>query len=287
MRRLNNIYSHRELKNKKQKGSLKWKQRSSNSEIISSNALYVANYEELVKKVGRIAFYNRVNTLFYRGQSDDFKEGDKSTCLPTIYRKKEGQDRIQLKKRFEILDTSSSKLREAFRNVSTKWAGTSIATKYQEVRWSLLQHYEILQKTGGTPVLDFTHSLHIACSFAIDDKKDRKYGYVLLFGLPGTNQPINYFVNDEIFIVRLLNFCPPSAYRPFFQEGYCAGHFPLDRLDESSRKDQFDFARRIIAKFIIPNDSTQFFGNSFKKVPDKLLYPEKDEFMYFIKNAVQ
>src|SRR5690606_10628576 len=140
------------------------------------DALPVSNYEELVKHVGRIAFYNRSHTLFYRGQSNDFKKDGKSTCLPTIYRPRAGESRTPLKRRFERLDEATTKLRTGFKDRKPKWAGSSIATMYQEVRWSLLQHYEILQENGGTPVLDFTHSLHIACSFAInDDDRDRAY----------------------------------------------------------------------------------------------------------------
>jgi len=155
---------------------------------------------------------------------------------------------------------------------SIKYAGTGVINKYPEIAWSILQHYEIC----GTPLLDITHSLHVACSFAIDNNKG-KTGIIYVLGMPWQTDSICYKTYEELEIIKLLGISPPQAQRPFFQEGYLVGPFPHYKLDEPDRVKQFDFARRLIAKFEIPIGPSDFWGKSgFGPIPHDKLYQVDD-----------
>ena len=104
----------------------------------------------------------------------------------------------------------------------------------------------------------------------------------MLVGLPAITDSISYHTTEELFTIRLLSFCPPIAKRPFFQEGYVVGPFPFYRLNDPDRKSQFDFGRRLIAKFEIPNKPGDFFGKGFEIIPRAKLYQEEDKFKKFL-----
>jgi hypothetical protein len=72
--------------------------------------------------------------------------------------------------------------------------------------------------------------------------------------------------------VRLINICPPQALRPYFQEGNLVGTDDIT-LDYDDRSD-FDFKRRLIAKFKIPNTKV-FWGGQSSLVA--YLKPQNDE----------
>ena len=148
-----------------------------------------------------------------------------------------------------------------------------MVNSYPEIAWALLQHYE----KCDTPLADLTHSLHVACSFAFD-RNTGSTGIVYVLGMPWQNDAIGYNSFEEVVNLRLLNVCPPSAQRPFFQEGYLAGPFPNYKLDDPSRSNQFDFNRRLLAKFEIPI-SEKFWGEDFKKIPPKKLYQNDDKIL--------
>jgi len=272
MKTISSAYSHSDL------GKTFDKRRpiTENPEIRSSKPLFVDTYQKLVERVARISYYNRDWNLFYRGQSIDFKSNDSmTTILPTLYRVNENSGKTNIKKLYENLLNISDGLYEYFRkDGGKKYAGRQLVLKYQELRWAILQHY----KTCDTPLIDLTHSLHVACSFALHKNKNET-GVVMLLGLPSIAESISYYPSQELFNIRLLSFCPPSAKRPFFQEGYVAGPFPIYRLDDSKRRDQFDFARRLIAKFEIPNNPKEFFGKDFKIIPEDFLLPKEDKFI--------
>ena len=238
---------------------------------LRSTPRYVESYDELVKDIAQILHRNRNLTLYYRGQTSDYKEDGKTTLLPSIYRKKMGEKKISLKERFEILYEKSIKLKSLFRENSFPLAGTSMLYKYPEIAWSLLQHYEACE----TPLLDLTHSLHVACSFAFDKNKN-KTGIVYVIGMPWQSDAIGYNTYEELVNIRLLSVCPPQAQRPFFQEGYLAGPFPNYQLDNIDKVPQFDFGRRLIAKFEIPTNKPSFWGEGFSKIPEDKLYQPVD-----------
>lgn len=238
--------------------------------VLKSEPKHVNSYDDLVKAVAQILHRNRNLTLFYRGQSSDYKSEGKTIIMPSIFRKKSGEDKLGLKERFEILNKKSEGLKKLFKDSAIKYAGTSLLNKYPEIAWSLLQHYEVCD----TPLIDLTHSLHVACSFAFD-RNEGKTGIIYVLGMPWQSDAIGYNTFEELVNIRLLSVCPPQANRPFFQEGYLAGPFPNYRLDKPSRVNQFDFGRRMIAKFQIPIDKT-FWGSGFGRIPKSKLYQEKD-----------
>jgi hypothetical protein len=138
----------------------------------------------------------------------------------------------------------------------------------QYIQWSILQHYEVC----NTPLLDFTHSLHVACSFAQIDN-DGEFGYVYVFGLPYITNRISYNSEQDIVNIRLLSICPPQAFRPYFQEGYLAG--TMDVTHYYAEKTPLDFSCRLIAKFSFPVKAD--FWDNATYLGKELLYPEVDD----------
>lgn len=271
MKSLVSSFSHVNLQKKKTKGTDdKWAKALPLEVVLKSPPKHVSTYDDLVKDVAQILHRNRNLTLFYRGQSSDYKSEGLTSIMPSIFRKKQGDEKLQLKERFRKLNDLSERLRKGFESSTIKYAGTSLLNKYPEIAWSLLQHYEICD----TPLLDLTHSLHVACSFAFD-RNEGKTGVIYVLGMPWQTDAIGYNTYDELVNIRLLSVCPPQAHRPFFQEGYLAGPFPNYRLDSPARVRQFDFGRRVIAKFEIPIDKS-FWGSGFGRIPKSKLYQEND-----------
>ena len=266
MKSLPSSYSHLNL----EAGS--WTKPTLLEQTLKSKPRKVATYDALVKDVARLQYHNRQFNMFFRGQTLDHldKEG-KSTILASIFRKKPGEPRLQLKERFTDLEKNVAKLRKAFSTNTPKFAGTHLLNKFQELGWALLQHYQVCP----TPVIDITHSLHVACSFACEGNTG-KTGIVYVLGLPWPTDAISYNSYEELVNIRLLNICPPQARRPFFQEGYLLGNFPNYRLDDPKRVPQFDPARRIVAKFEFPMGE-DFWGKDFKRLPTSKIYPEQDK----------
>lgn len=274
MRRINSSFSHINLEKKKDKfNDSVWSKPTSSDEILNSSPKRVETYDDLVRDVAQIMYYNRNLTLFFRGQSKDYMVDGCTIIKPSIYRKKNGEDRVMLKARFEILNNKVENLKTLFKESKVKYAGTGLINKYPEIAWSLLQHYEVCD----TPLLDITHSLHVACSFAFDRNKGQT-GVIYLLGMPWQNDAIGYNSYEEVINLKLISVCPPQANRPYFQEGYLAGPFPNYQLDNPNRALQFDFGRRLIAKFEIPI-STSFWGNGFNRIPKEKLYQPIDPIM--------
>ena len=273
MRPIISGFTHINLEREKDKLTFNdWARALPIEEILKSKPKRVETYDELVKDVAQILHRNRNYVLFYRGQSNDYKVEDKTTILPSIYRKKPGEKRLMLQKRFKTLEQKTERLKKLFQETKIKYAGTSLLNKYPEIAWSLLQHYEICD----TPLLDLTHSLHVACSFAFD-RNEGEYGIIHVLGMPWQTDAIGYNTFEELANIRLLSVCPPKAQRPFFQEGYLAGPFPFYQLNKTNRVNQFDFARRLLAKFEIPIKSNEFWGVGFNRIPSLKLYPNEDE----------
>ena len=266
MRPIASSFSHVNLINKRVTG---WAKPVPLEKILDAEPKKVNTYDELVKDVAQISYRCRNLVLFYRGQNiEHFREG-RSSVLPSIYRKKKGEKKLMLKARFIELKEKTEALKKEVQNSKTRIAGTLMLNKYPEIAWSLLQHYGVYE----TPLIDLTHSLHVACSFAFDNNP-YETGIVYIIGMPWQNDAISYYTYEELVCLRLLSVCPPSAQRPFFQEGYLAGPFPNYDLDDTERVPLFDFSRRLIAKFEIPIKDKNFWGLGFDQIPhDKLYQP--------------
>jgi hypothetical protein len=235
--------------------------------LVASKPPYdVGSFRQLVEIAAQLAYLNKDHLLFYRGQSSDFltKYG-KSSFYPTIYRSDPLLKR-ELDYRYKILNHACDELSQLF--VDRKIEGYKEVKRRKFIQWSLLQHYEVCK----TPLLDFTHSLRVACSFALNNN-DGTSAFVYVFGLPYITNRITINSEHDLVNIRLLSICPPSALRPYFQEGYLAS--TDDVTVEYDSKDELDFSNRLIAKFRIPNNP-DFWGADFKGIPNTFLYPVQD-----------
>ena len=206
--------------------------------------------------------------MFYRGQGTDYKnKNDKSTFYPSIYRG-DYLPKREVEHRFDMLSQASSKLIELLSSRTKD--GTQELKRKKYIQWSILQHYEVC----GTPLIDFTHSLRVACSFA-HLKNDNNHAYVYVFALPYVTNRITVNSEHDLVNIRLLSICPPDALRPYFQEGYLAATSDIEHEYES--KSELDFNRRLIVKFRIPNRN-MFWGEDFSMIPETALYPQNDVF---------
>lgn len=240
-------------------------ERHHNKEIRYSQPLEVKSYKELVKYIAQIAFHNPEFSLFFRGQQADFPDKTGGSSLyPSIYRPSKPGAFVLHKKdlahRFEKLKLGEELLLKHF-----DLYGRHKLSKFKEMAWAILQHYEVCD----TPLLDISSSLRVACSFAMMHPGDEACLFVL--GVPHVNGSISYFTDVEMMNIRLLGICPPNAYRPFFQEGYLVGSFPLSEKRHSS----LNFSRRLIAKFQL--NRKEFWDDNFMPMPSEALYPDDED----------
>lgn len=233
-------------------------------------AIRALTYRALMEHIARISYVNKDYLLFFRGQSDDYKnKAGASSFYPSIYR----GDRVpreDLQRRFDLLTSASARLVDAFRE--QKIQGASDVRRRKLIQWSILQHYEVC----ATPLLDFTQSVRVACSFALANKP-KTDPYVYVFGLPYLTNRISINSEQDLVNVRLLSICPPDALRPYFQEGYLAGTDEVT-VDYASSKDELDFNSRLIAKFQIGRGKA-FWGQGFAPIPHEALYPPNDRIL--------
>lgn len=241
--------------------------RYTNKDIRLSQPLKVDTFSNLVRTVARISNHNPDYSLFYRGQASDFiLNSGASSFYPSIYRKSGGILSVrELSERFDLLDKCSTELITKLDTL--KIDNLTKLKKFSELQWSILQHYGVCD----TPLLDFTQSLRVAASFALNDTSTSESAYIFVFAFPHPNGTISYSTEDELFNIRLLSACPSHALRPHFQEGFLVGDFPK----RATRKEpSLDYGRRLIAKIEIKRDS--FWGEDFHAIPYNALYPKDD-----------
>lgn len=234
--------------------------------IWRAPAYEVHTFRALVEHTARLAYANPDQLLFFRGQDKDYQSKAGGTTLyPSIYRGDSLAAR-ELRHRFGLLDQAAGVLVSRFRAAGVD--GHRELRQKRYIQWSILQHYEVV----ATPLLDVTQSLRVACSFAqLSSSEVTCYVYVL--GLPYFTNRISINSEHDIVNVRLLSICPPSALRPFFQEGFLAG--TADLTTEFDSKTELDFRNRLIAKFAIPR-AKSFWGSGFEQIPKTALYPAGD-----------
>ncbi len=227
-------------------------------------------------QVAKLAYLNKDHLIFYRGQGKDHENKvGASSFYPSIYRGGLVKQ-AEINLRFDILTSASRRLCDVLQ--SEDIPGYADVKRRKYIQWAILQHYEVC----GTPLLDFTHSLRVACSFAFLDYEkstqtkpsDRGAPHVYVFGLPYVTNRISINSEHDIVNIRLLSICPPAAMRPYYQEGYLAGTDEITTEYES--KDELDFNNRLIAKFRLTGEKS-FWDNEFGAIPKPLLYPENDD----------
>lgn len=219
-----------------------------------------------MQHVARLSYANKDHLLFFRGQATDHKnKALASTFYPTIYRS-ERLTQAESEVRFNVLFGASRRLAEAFNK--QKIEGSSEVSRRKLIQWSILQHYEVC----ATPLLDFTQSVRVACSFALINAQVED-PFVFVFGLPYLTNRVSINSEHDLVNIRLLSICPPDALRPYFQEGYLAGTDEI--TDDYTSKSELDFNNRLIAKFQISRAPT-FWAGGFDAIPSKALYPDND-----------
>ena len=238
------------------------------TQVSRADAFPVGSFRELMEHVAKLAYLNKDHLLFFRGQSRDFRnKAGASTIYPSIYRG-ERVPRAELDLRFEIMYSAAKRLCHALEEADIEGFGDVRRRRY--IQWSILQHYQVCP----TPLLDLTHSVRVACSFAFLSSPEVD-PYAFVFGLPYVANRISINSEHDTVNVRLLSICPPDALRPYFQEGYLAGTDEI--TNEYTSKDELDFNNRLIAKFRLRRDN-DFWGGGLRSIPDSDLYPPNDRF---------
>lgn len=230
----------------------------------------VGSFLELATKIAELQFRNRDQVLLFRGQNGDYRNARNQTTLkPTLFRPRDRSlpSPDLLINRFKQLEQAEKELVRFY--LGEGLLGKSRIQRYRILRWSILQHYEVVP----TPLLDVTHSLRIAASFASLGATGDAFLFVL--GVPNLSGAITASTEAGIQMIRLSSVCPPAALRPHLQEGYLLGEYPeLFGFDQKALYDhaEVDFGRRLMAKFRF--DPKLFWKRgAFPKVPKEALYP--------------
>lgn len=256
-------------------------QKATINDVREDNGFFVNNYRELIEHIAQLSFNNPEFTLFYRGQRQDHKDSDKTTLYSTIFRGRDYNYYDVFRKRFKILKRAEELL---IRYYSNQFEGRRNLRVYEILRWSILQHYDVCE----TPLLDITHSIRVACSFAHFDSEYQGESFIYVLGMPQINGSVTASSEQGIQIIRLLSICPPNAKRPHYQEGYLAGEFPTIGYIEKAEysREEMDFARRLICKFRI-NNRDSFWDSDFTPIPRDYLYPDERDEMVKITSKIK
>ncbi len=235
----------------------------------------VRSYLDLATKVAELQFRNRDFVLLFRGQNGDHRNSKSNTTLkPSLFRSTPGStvppDEGAISARFRTLENAERHLVSEYTNA--KMPDVDRLKRYRLLRWAILQHYEVC----ATPLLDITHSLRIAASFASGQNATDPFIFVL--GIPNLSGAITASAEAGLQIVRLASVCPPTAVRPHIQEGYLVGEYPeIASYDQKSFYGHYeiDFGRRLIAKFRF-EPATFWKGDTFPQVSHDAIYPPAD-----------
>lgn len=246
----------------------------------------VSSFLDLATKVAELQFMNRDYVLLFRGQRTDHRNKKGITSLkPSLFRPINGANknatRDQLTRRFEILNEAERALLDHY--FDSSFIGLDRMKRQRILRWSLLQHYEVCK----TPLLDVTHSLRIAASFASIEAANK--AFIIVLGVPNLSGAVTASAEGGLQIIRLASVCPPIAVRPHIQEGYLLGEYP--EIGEFAQKENYfhyeiDFGRRLIAKFCF--DPSEFWNNKmFPKVSKEALYPNAADPLFELATKVK
>ena len=243
---------------------------ATNTAIRADDGNFVDSYLTLAARIAELQYRNRGHVLLFRGQNRDWKTLKGLTTLkPSIFRYPPGK----LSLPDSTLEHRYAALLEAENLLAEKWSalaklGRQKLVRERLLRWSIIQHYEICP----TPLLDVTHSLRIAASFAGSGPGAILY----VLAVPNVSGAITADAEAGLQIVRLSSVCPPAAIRPHIQEGYLLSEYPeMAGLIQKKHYSAFemDFGRRLIAKFRF-NPAAFWKDENFPPVSDQALYPK-------------
>jgi hypothetical protein len=236
----------------------------------------VKSFLELATKVAELQFRNPDYVLMFRGQGGDHRNSKGNTTLkPSLFRSTRGSSHPPgmaiLSSRYQALTMAETYLIREYKKA--KMLGVDRLERHRMLRWAILQHYEVCP----TPLLDITHSLRIAASFASEKPAKKVFLYVL--GIPNLSGAITASAEAGLQIIRLSSVCPPTAVRPHIQEGYLLGEYPeMVNYDQKELYGHYeiDFGRRLIAKFQF-SPAPFWKGDAFPQVKHLALYPPESE----------
>lgn len=240
----------------------------------------VKNYKDLAAKIAALQFHNPNHVLLLRGQKNDYKvqQNGNSTIRPSIFRNSDAFKTTEwnstVAQRYEKLDGAERLLIERWPEPE----GKRRLTRSKVIQWAILQHYEVCD----TPLLDVTHSLRIAASFA-SLVNTTNNAYLMVLAVPQISGAVSSCAYNEIQTLRLSSLCPPSATRPHLQEGYLVGEYPeLQTFNQKMniKVHETDFGQRLIGKFHFNPQTFWDADEDFPKVPKSALYPNQNDSLF-------
>lgn len=243
---------------------------ATNHAIRAGSGHQVDTYFQLAKKVAELQFRNREHVLLFRGQTRDYRTTKNNSMLKASIFRLNGNKvptKAVLEKRFATLRMAEDDLVEKY--VAAKLLGADRLKRQRILRWAILQHYGVCD----TPLMDVTHSLRIASSFAASGNETEQ-AFVFAFGVPNLSGAVTASSEAGIQIIRLSSACPPDAVRPHIQEGYQLGEYPeISDFGQHSHYSyhEMDFGRRLVAKFRF--NPKAFWSANYRPVPDEALFP--------------
>lgn len=312
MKKIEKAFSHLNLKlindsNKKKK--IKERYKPVKNEIIKRVSPYkVKSFSELVEKVALLQFFNRRYQLFFRGSSDQHL---KYSYLKNKIELESYKKYIPFPNKVDTLYPSlfylngincftvfKDVLEKDFRDKILSYYQKEKSPGYREFKYfyeaviSIMQHYGVFK----THFLDITSSLQVACTFALyneyekeskEKNREKKKRVVYVIGLPYVTDIITYNPFEEIVTLKLDAFITPYAKRPVHQNAYLVSPYPYTELENPNRKKYFDFSRRLIGIFEVPDNNDNFWDGGYKMLSidnaddsTSLLYPNKTDKFY-------
>lgn len=237
--------------------------------LVKEKAVDISTYSDLIMEVAELSIKNPGVVLFFRGQNRIYRAKKYASLYPSIFR----SDKDVIKQNFKKLELASNLLKMKIKDSEDEFNKEQLKEiqNIELLRHSLLQHYEVC----GTPLLDLSQSLKVACSFALIDSEGKsvKDGYIFVLALPYVNGRITVNYDEFITNVRLLSIGTSISKRPYFQEGYMVRSI-YDVFDYNT-KEEYDFKNRLIAIYHIKNNK-KFWGTD-KILSQEQLYPKNDK----------
>lgn len=252
--------------------------------VRQAEGLLVTSYRELAAKIATLQFDNPHLVLLFRGQRKDHRieRNQWSMIRPTIFRQEKiyGTDgwKDELARRFKKLQVAEDLLSDGWPvnrdNNGVLLESTRRLVRSNVIKWAILQHYDVC----GTPLLDVSHSLRVAASFASINNTS-EVAYLMVLGVPQISGAVSVCADSGIQTLRLSSLCPPSATRPHLQEGYLLGEYPEIRTIKEMKgryTHETDFSQRLVGKFQFrPKDFES--DPNFPLIPMEALNPNEDD----------
>lgn len=244
----------------------------------------VGNYRTLLELVSRIAALNPECQLYFRGQTNNYARGKPLISLhPSMWHGDINKTSFA-SARLRLIECGNRLLDEYRNAYPQEKRFIELLEENPQIRWALLQHYGVC----GTPLLDVTRNLQVACSFARKGAIGN-VGYVYILGLPYLREAITIDTVEGLSLMSLIGITPSNARRPLNQDGYLLTtsewwRYALDysSRDSMSPKNKPDFSQRLLATLAIPTNKAFYENSGLSDFDSEWLCPRQDEFADFL-----